>query len=89
MLGMEVQRSRNNYRIEIFQVEQTAMIVEGLRAIAESFTCLTVSTIRIRDGDEFHIWNMAQLLEQISAASSHADYADPNAIIRAQSFCGG
>jgi hypothetical protein len=62
MLGMEVQRSRDDYCIEVFQVEQTAMIVEGLRAAPEAFRFITIVAINVRDCDEFRIRNMAQLL---------------------------
>ena len=59
MLGMKMQRGRDDYGVQVFQVKQAAMIIEGLRSVSEAFRFIAMTAVRVGDGNQFCIRNPA------------------------------
>src|SRR5260221_6058142 len=83
---MNVQRRGNDDAIEVFHIEQAAMVVQRLNARSQLLRLIVAARINIRDGDQLSVGNGEHLLEQVLAPAADADHSNPDAVIRSQNF---
>ena len=84
MARVNVQRAGHDDGVDIFHVEQPAMIVECLNAGNFALRLVAAAAVDVGHGHEFHTLHRTNLAQQIVAAIADADHADANAVVRAQ-----
>ena len=84
MTRMNVQRAGHDDSVDVFHVEQAAVIVESLDTRDFILRLIAAAAIDIGHGHEFHAVNRANLPQQVVAAIAHADHAHADAVVRAQ-----
>ena len=89
MLSVQMQRRSDNNGVDVFRIEQAAMIVIRLNATGHFFGFIAAAVVNIGDCDQFGVANLLKFLEKVLAASAETDHPHPHAIVGAEHTCIG
>src|SRR5713101_9369799 len=84
MVGMKVERAGNDDAVQVFHLEQAAVVVEGLDARRHLPGLIPSAAVHVSNGHQLGVWEREQLFQQILPAGADANHADPDAIICAK-----
>ncbi len=82
--AVNVQRAGHDDAVDIFHVEQAAVIVESLNAGHSALRLVAAAAVDVGHRHQFDAMQRENLPQQIVAAIAHADHAHANAVVRAQ-----
>ena len=84
MPGVNVQRTGNDDPVDIFHIEQAAVIVESLDAGHPALGLVPAPAVNVGHGHQFDVRHVENLPQKVVAAITDADHADAYAVIRPQ-----
>src|SRR4051794_40494150 len=87
MPRMDVQRTGYNDAVNVFHVEQAAMIIECLNARHLALGLVAATAVDVGHGHQLHIRHVTNLSQQVVAPVSYSDHAHPYPVIGPQ-HCG-
>src|SRR5437763_13852956 len=84
MPSMNMERTGHNHAINVVQLQQASMIIQGLNAWRHLLRLVAAACVHIGDGYELGTGHFKNLLQQLLTTASDANHSYAHPVIRAK-----